>query len=134
MTCGEDVTAPPELLTLAVGADPTLEVGPLPEIVVADVGTALVPCVCDEVFCGVAEVAFDGAGVPVLGVAIEVPLAVADVDVVLDVDEAVDELAEAEEEVVPVSALAGPARALPARAARPNAARAAVAAMRFLII
>ncbi|TPG37162.1 hypothetical protein EAH80_04815 [Mycobacterium hodleri] len=35
---------------------------------------------------------------------------------------------------VPASALAGPARAVPARAARPNATRAAALAMRFLIM
>ncbi|TPG37163.1 hypothetical protein EAH80_04820 [Mycobacterium hodleri] len=124
----EDVTAPPELLTLAVGVDPILEVGPLSEMVVADVGTVLVSCICDEVFCGGVAVAVDGA-VPV-----------ADVDVVLDPEEAVGELSDEEaapdEEVVLVSAEAGAAtaRTVPPVAASPRATRAAAPARRVLIM
>lgn len=113
------------LLTPDVGAEPTLEVG-----------AVLVPDV-EAVPDGLADPAADDVPAVVLGPVVEVVpdvegLPVEDVDELSD--EEVDELLD--EEVVPVSALPGAAtaRAVPPIAARPNVTRAAVLAIRVLII
>ncbi|TPG37088.1 hypothetical protein [Mycolicibacterium hodleri] len=107
-----DVSAPPELRTLDVGVEPTVDVGPPLGLAVPDV---VLP---------VAEVVPDAEDAPDDGAP--------DVDELPDGDESPDEDELPDE---PVSAWAGAATATtaPPRAAMPNETKAAVLAIRVLI-
>ena len=114
--CNSDIfTEPPELRTPDVGAEPTLEVGALLRLVMPEV--VLAP---DGVFVADGRALADVVLAPELAV-------------LPDED---DEAELPDDEVEPVSALAGEAAATtaPPRAARPNVTRAAVPAIRVLNI
>ncbi len=142
MVCDVDVSAPPELLTLDVGVEPTLEVGPALVLVVRTMSLSTVET-------GMASSATLRSGCPaatfsagdwlsVLDAGPSVEVVVPDVVLVPDVEVSPDEEADEldDEEVELVSALAGAAMAttVPPRAASPNVNRAAVLAMRVLIM